>query len=74
MCMRARPDIQTAVSFFTTRVKEPDQDDWGELRRCLMYLKGTLYMKRHVSVDSLTNIVWWVGRSYGVHWDSKGHT
>ena len=57
LTMRARPDIQTAVSFFTTRVKEPDQDNWGKLRRCLMYLKGTRYMKRHVAADSLTNIV-----------------
>ena len=27
ICMRARPDIQTAVSFLTTRVKSPDVDD-----------------------------------------------
>ena len=72
--MRARPDIQTAVSFLTTRVKEPDEDDWGKLRHVLMYLKGTLYMKRCVSANNLTSIHWWVDGSYGVHWDSKGHT
>ena len=27
MCLRARPDIQTAVPFFTTRVRNPDMDD-----------------------------------------------
>ncbi len=27
LCMRARRDIQTAVSFLTTRVKHPDEDD-----------------------------------------------
>ena len=27
---RARPDIKTAVSFLTTRVKKPDEDDWGK--------------------------------------------
>jgi hypothetical protein len=74
LCMRARPDIQTAVSFLTTRVKEPDEDDWGKLRHVLMYLKGTLYMKRCLSADNLTSIHWWVDGSYGVHWDSKGHT
>jgi hypothetical protein len=26
---RARRDIQTAVSFLTTRVKNPDEDDWA---------------------------------------------
>ena len=46
LTMRARPDVQTAVSFFTTRVKSPDKDDWGKLRHTLMYLKGTLHMKR----------------------------
>ena len=27
LCKRARPDIQTAVAFLTTRVKKPDEDD-----------------------------------------------
>ena len=31
-------------------------------------------MKRHMSADSLNMIRWWVDASYGVHWDSKGHT
>ena len=39
-----------------------------------MYLKGTLYMKRHVEAYSLSIIRWWVDASYGVHWDCKGHT
>jgi hypothetical protein len=26
---RSRKDIQTAVSFLTTRVKQPDEDEWG---------------------------------------------
>jgi hypothetical protein len=29
MCTRAPRDIQTAVAFLTTRVKEPDKDEWG---------------------------------------------
>ena len=31
-------------------------------------------MKRYISADGMTNIMWWVDGSYGVHWDSKGHT
>ena len=50
---RARRDIQTAVAFLTTRVKKPDEDDWGKLRRVLKYLKGTKHMKLTLSVDSL---------------------
>jgi hypothetical protein len=39
---RSRPDILLAVSFLTTRVKEPDADDWKKLIRVLSYLQGTL--------------------------------
>ena len=35
----ARPDLQTAVSFLTTRVCELDEDDYKKLGRCLQYLQ-----------------------------------
>ena len=31
-------------------------------------------MKRCLLADSLSHIHWYVDASYGVHWDSKGHT
>jgi hypothetical protein len=31
LCKRARPDIQTAVAFLSTRVKGPDTDDYKKL-------------------------------------------
>ena len=39
----------------------------------MRYLKSIRCMKRYLSADNLTNLMWWVGGSYGVHWDSKGH-
>ena len=72
--MRACPDIQTAVSFLTTRVKSPDVDDWGKLRYCLQYLKGTRHMKQYPLAESLSHIQWYVDAPYGVHLDSKVHT
>ena len=39
---RARHDIQPATAFLTTRVRCPDKDDWGKVKRVLGYLKGTL--------------------------------
>jgi hypothetical protein len=74
LCKRARPDVETLVSFLTTRVKNPDVNDWGKLQHGLIYLKGTLHMKRYLRADNLNNIVWWVDGSFVVHWDSKGHT
>ncbi len=32
---RARRNIQSVVAFLTTRVKSPDEDDWGKLKRVL---------------------------------------
>ena len=73
LCLRARPDVQTAVSFFTTRVRNPE-DDWKKLRHSMKYLHSTRHMRRHLSAGNLTILLWWVDGSYGVHWDSKGHT
>jgi hypothetical protein len=62
---RARNDIQMAVSFLTTRVKAPDQDDWGKLVRVLKYLNGTRYMKLILSMDEMKfTIHWYVDGSH----------
>ena len=67
LCLRARPDIQTGVSFFTTRVRNPDMDDWKKLKHCMRYLKSTRHMKRYLSADNLTNLMWRGDGSYGIH-------
>ena len=41
LCKRARPDLQTAVAFLTTRVRSPDEDDWKKLKRMVQYLRAT---------------------------------
>ena len=66
--------MATPVSFLTTRVQSPDEDDWGKLRRILQYLKGTLYLKLRLEVTSLEESEWFVDASHGVHWDCKGQT
>ena len=71
---RARRDIQPAVAFLTTRVKSPDEDNWGKVKRVFGYLKGTLHMPLVLSADSLTLSRWWVDADYAVHSDCKGHT
>ncbi len=66
MATRARKDIQTAVAFLTTRVKSPDKDDWGKLKRVLKYLNGTKYLKLRLTVDNMAVLKWYVGRSHNV--------
>ena len=74
LCMRARRDVQTAVAFLTTRVKEPDEDDWGKVKRVLQYLKGTRSLKLRLTIDTLQCTKWLVDASHGVHNDCRGQT
>ena len=71
---RARRDIQVATSFLSTRVKKPDEDDWGKCRRVLQYLKGYKSLKLRIVAEDLNEIKWLVDASHNVHWDSKGQT
>jgi hypothetical protein len=71
---RARPDIQTAVTFLTTRVREPDEDDYKKLARCMKYLRGSIDLPLTLEADNLSVVKWWVDASYGVHPDMKSHT
>jgi hypothetical protein len=73
MVTRVRWDIQTAAAFLTTRVKSPDKDDWGKLKRVLKYLNGTKYLKLSISVENLGILKWYVDWLHNVHWDCKGH-
>ena len=68
MAMQARQDIQTVMAFLTTmRAKNPDEDDWGKLKRVLKYLNGTKYPKLKLSMDSLGMLNWYVDRSHNMH-------
>ena len=72
---RARRDIQTAVSFLTTRVKEPDEDDWGKLKRVLKYLNGTKYLKLTLEANKINfTMHWYVDGSHQIHEDCRGQS
>ncbi len=62
------------MSFLTTCVENPDEDDWGKLKRVLKYLKGTMHMKLKLSVENMGMVQWWVDTSYNVHEDCRGQT
>jgi hypothetical protein len=70
---RASRDIQMAVSFLTTREKNPDEDDCGKLVRVLKYLNGTRFMKLILSADEMNfTIHWYIDGSHQVHEDCRG--
>jgi hypothetical protein len=73
MLTKARWDIQTAVAFLTTRMKSPDEENWGKLKQVLKYLNVTKYLKLKLSINNLGMLKWYVEGSHNIHWDCKGH-
>ncbi len=71
---RARRDIQTTVVFLTTRVKEPDEDNWEKLKQVLKYLNGTIHSNLCLEVDEVLVMKWWVDASHATHNDCKSYT
>ena len=75
LCKRARPDIQTAVAFLSTRVKGPDEDDWKKLGRVMKYLRGTIEIVLTLSANGPVLVMkWWVDGAFAVHPDMRSHT
>jgi hypothetical protein len=74
LCKRARPDIQTAVSFLCTRVKNPDTDDYKKLARVMRYLRSTINMPLTLEASDVHIIKWHIDAAFAVHPDMKGHT
>ena len=74
LSQRARPDVQPAVSFLTTRVKSPDEDDYKKLGRCMRYIRSSMDIPLTLEADSLHVIKWYVDSSYAVHPDMRSHT
>jgi hypothetical protein len=72
---QACQDIQTAVSFLTTRVKDPDEDNWGKLKRVLKYLNSLKHLKLTLEADQLKFAVhWYVDGSHQIHKGFRGQT
>ena len=67
-------DIQTAVGFLTTRVSNPNEDDWTKLRRVLQCLRGIIDLILTVGADGINKMKSWVDALCRVHDSCKSHT
>lgn len=74
MSKRARPDLQQAVAFLTTRVRKPDSDDYKKLSRVIKYLRADPHLPLTLEADDTRVMKWWVDASFAVHPDMKSHT
>jgi hypothetical protein len=71
---RARPDTGTSIAFLTTRVREPDEDDWTKLTHLMKYVRGTKDLPLVLSANGSGILKWWVDGSFAVHPNMRGHT
>ena len=71
---RTRPDIETAISYLTTRVSKSNERDWFKMKRVLSFLKHTINDKRKIGAKSLHDLYTWVDAAYAVHDNMRGHT
>jgi uncharacterized protein YbaR (Trm112 family) len=74
LAQRGRPDLLQAVSFLSSRVQQPDRDDYGKLSRVMKYLQSTEDLVLRLSADKSGLVRWWVDASYAVHPDMRGHS
>ena len=74
LSIRTRRDISMPVAFLTIRVRQPDQDNWAKLRRGVKYLYRNPNLPLTLNMTNMSLISCWVGASFTVHPDYKGHT
>ena len=55
-------------------MREPDEDDWGKVKRVLKYLKTTRTMPLCLEIQQLQKPLWDVDAAHAVHMDCKGQT
>ena len=67
-------DISTSVSFLTTRIMNPNFEDWKKMSRCMRYLNRNRYMKLILHADNVPMNKWCVYESYEVHPYFRSHT
>jgi hypothetical protein len=60
----ARPDASVAIAFLTTRVREPDEDDWRKLEHLVKYFKSRTEMPPILGGGSSRILNWYVDASF----------
>jgi hypothetical protein len=57
---RTRTNIEPTVAFFTTRVRNPNKDDWKKMKRCITFLDQTKGDPRIIGCKNLQELFTWV--------------
>jgi hypothetical protein len=70
----ARPDLLTTVSFLTTRVQNPTEEDWSKLERPIRYVRGTKEMGIELETSKVLALIMYADASFVVHPIMRSHT
>jgi hypothetical protein len=70
---RARPDVNTAISFLTKRVQRPDHEDWEKLEHMIIYLKLKRKLALILSADDSGGLYWYADSAFAVHPNMRSH-
>lgn len=71
---RGRPDLQTSIAFYCTRVQKADTDNQKRLSQTIRNLVSTIHLPLILRVIEHGIIEWWVDASFAVHEDMKSRT
>jgi hypothetical protein len=76
MAKRTRPDLLFALSYLTTRVKEPTVRDEEKLNRVFKYIRYTSEMGLRMAFNSNDQLSYYtyIDSSHGIHQDMRGHS
>lgn len=74
LCKRVRSNIDPAIGFLSSRVKEPDESDLNKLMNVLAFLTVTMTNMLTLEADYLQMLVWYFHIAFAVHPDVKSHT
>jgi hypothetical protein len=73
LSQRSRTDVQLAVGFCCTRIKEPNEHDWKKLTHLMQYLRATRFIPLIIMSDGINTIIY-IDGSHAVHSNCKGHS
>jgi hypothetical protein len=70
---QARPDVNTAISFLTKQVQQPNHEDWEKLEHMIKYLELTRKLALILSADDSGGLYWYADSAFAVHPNMRSH-
>lgn len=71
---RSRRDLQVGIGFLCTMVKDPRLQELMKLWRMLQYIRGTIDLKRIVSLENNAKMDIYIDAAHTTHQEFKGQT